>query len=118
MKSWLKKLRRLWLLVKNRLWGTPVPFKTIYFDELPNELKSHSVYLIGENGFLWFAALICPCGCRSVVQLNLLPDAKPRWQVEEHADGTISLVPSVWSRKGCGSHYFVRRSLIRWCFEH
>lgn len=112
---WLRKgLRRLWLVVKNRLWGTPVPLETVRVPELPDELKPQNLYLIGENGFLWIAALVCPCGCQSVIQLNLLPDAKPCWRVEEHDDGTVSLAPSVWSRQGCGSHYFVRRGLIKW----
>ncbi len=118
MIKWRNKLRRVWLIIKNRLWGTPVPLKTIYVTELPDELKKGYVYLIGENGFLWIAALLCPCGCQAVIQLNLLPDAKPYWRVDEHADCTISLAPSIWSRKGCGSHYFVRRGFINWYIEN
>ncbi len=112
------KLRRVWLIVKNRLWGTPVPLETIHLDELPDELKSDAVYLIGEKSYLWSAALLCPCGCESVVQLNLLPDAEPCWRVVEHADGTVSLAPSIWSRCGCGSHYFLRRGIIKWQVEN
>lgn len=116
---WLtKKWRRLWLRVRNRFWGTPIPFETICVPELPEEIQAGRLYLVGENGFLWIAALICPCGCQSVIQLNLLPEAKPCWRVEEHADGTASLAPSVWSRQGCGSHYFVRRGFIKWHIEN
>ncbi len=58
---WLhKRLRRLWLIVKNRLWGTPIPLKTVRVPELPDELQPKNLYLIGENGFLWIAALVCP----------------------------------------------------------
>lgn len=113
----INKLRRFWLLIKNRLWGTPVPLKTVYLDELPEDLKSGEIYLIGENGFMWSAALICPCGCCLIIQLNLLPDAKPCWRVEINEDDTITLKPSVWSKKRCGSHYFIRQGLINWCFE-
>lgn len=118
MTKWRNKLRRVWLIVKNRLWGTPIPLETIHLDELPDELKSDAVYLIGENGFLWSAALLCPCGCGSVIQLNLLPDAKPCWRVDEQADGTVSLAPSIWSRKGCDSHYFMRRGIVKWHVEN
>lgn len=109
-----KKLRRVWLIIKNRLWGMPVPFETVYLDDLPDTLKKDVVYLVGENGHLWSAALLCPCGCQAIIQLNLLPDAKPCWRVEEHLDGAVSLTPSVWSRRGCGSHYFVKHGLIKW----
>lgn len=117
MKRLFKKLRRIWLFIRHSILGTPVPFQTVYVDELPDDLKNGEIYLIGENGFLWSAALSCPCGCRSVIQLNLLPEAKPCWRVETHADDTITLKPSVWSKKGCGSHYFIRNGLINWCFE-
>ena len=118
MKNWRKKLRRGWLIVKNRLWGTPLPLGTVYLEEMPDELETDSIYLVGENDFLWSAALLCPCGCRSVVQLNLLPDAKPCWRIETHSDDTVTIAPSVWSRKGCGSHYFVRRGFVKWCAEN
>jgi len=37
-----------------------------------------------------------------------LPDA-------EHADGSVSLYPSIWRRAGCRAHFFVKRSTIVWC---
>jgi len=115
---WLRKrLRRLWLVVKNHLWGTPIPLETVRVPEQPDEFRAGNLYLIGENGFLWIAALLCPCGCQSVIQMNLLPEAKPCWRVEEHSDGTVSLSPSIWSRKGCDSHYFVRRGFVKWHIE-
>lgn len=114
MNNLRKKLWGIWRIIKNCLWGTPVPLETIYLDELPDKLKKDVVYLIGENGYLWSAALLCPCGCQAVIQLNLLSDAKPYWRVEEHLDGTVSLAPSVWSRQGCDSHYFVRCGFIKW----
>jgi len=61
---WLrKKSRWLWLVIKNRLRGTPIPLETIRVPELPDKLQPERLYLIGENGFLWIAVLLCPCGC-------------------------------------------------------
>ncbi|WP_436231260.1 DUF6527 family protein [Caballeronia sp. LjRoot29] len=59
--------------------------------------------------------MICPCGCGEVIELNLLKQARPCWSAEEHPDGTISLVPSVWRQRGCRSHFFLRRGGIEWC---
>jgi hypothetical protein len=48
------------------------------------------------------------------VQLSLLEDSRPRWRVEEHDDGTASIYPSVWRRRGCRSHFFVQRGMVIW----
>lgn len=100
---------RCWLLRQ------PVPLKTIKVVELPDELEAKKIYVAGENRFLWFAALLCPCGCGAILQVSLLTDTRPRWCLTEHKDGTVSLHPSVWRVKDCRSHFFLRRGLIEWC---
>jgi hypothetical protein len=110
--SWL---RRQWL----RLWRWfrpgPAPFAIVLVEDLPDEPRPRTLYLAGEPGHPWCAALACPCGCGDVIRLNLLGDARPCWSVVEHRDGTVSVEPSVWRQKGCRSHFFVRRGYIDWC---
>ena len=117
MKRWRLKFWQIWFAIQELVFGRRHPFQTIYVEELPDKLAIDCIYLVGENDYLWSTALLCPCGCQSTIQLNLLPDAKPCWRVEEHEDSTISLYPSVWSRKGCGSHYLIRKGFIKWCYE-
>jgi hypothetical protein len=78
-------------------------------------LKPFTVYLSGEGEHLWAAAMICPCGCGDVVELNLLKQVRPCWNFKEHPDGSISLMPSIWRQKGCCSHFLVRYGRIDWC---
>jgi hypothetical protein len=93
-----------------------VPFKTVLLAELPELLDPGSVYVLGEGQYRWFVAMLCPCGCKAVLQVSLLTDAKPRWRLIEHADdGTVTLQPSVWRLEGCRSHFFLRRGRIQWC---
>ncbi len=106
---------RFWYFLRNLIWGKEPPRFAKYVSELPEDLTEEFIYIVGENKFLWFVALKCPCGCGDVIHLNLLPEANPYWKVESHSDGTVSLKPSVWSLKGCGSHYFVRNGEINWC---
>lgn len=54
----------------------------------------------------------CPCGCREVLWLNLMPQAFPRWRVTRRA-GTLTVRPSV-DAVGCGSHFWVTRGKIEW----
>ena len=85
---------------------------------MPDTLKPFTVYLCGEGEHLWAGAMICPCGCKEVIQLNLLKQVRPRWRAQVHKDGSVSLMPSVWRQKGCRSHFFVRHGAIDWCQEN
>ena len=96
-------------------WRKPELYRVVRVDEFPDNLERDKVYLAGENEYLWAAAMNCPCGCGDVIELNLLKQARPCWRVELHSDGTASLEPSVWRRKGCGSHFWLRHGKIDWC---
>jgi hypothetical protein len=106
---------RIWLWLASWFKGAPKPLRTVHVEELPEVLHPNAVYVLGEGQHKWFVALRCPCGCGATVQVSLLPDAKPRWRLIEHADKTVSLEPSVWGRMGCRSHFFLRRGVIEWC---
>jgi hypothetical protein len=105
-----------WYSRKARFVGRkPKLVKFVCVDDFPERLKASRLYLAGETGHFWGAAMICPCGCGETIQLNLLKEARPCWSVQEHEDGSITVLPSVWRQKGCRSHFFVRRSRIEWC---
>lgn len=112
-------LRVLWAWIRSwfRRYGPNRPLRTVHVEELPAALDLTSVYVLGEGEYRWFVAMACPCGCGATVQISLLNDAKPRWNLSEHEDGTISVSPSVWRKEGCCSHFFVRRGLIHWCHD-
>ncbi len=59
--------------------------------------------------------MVCPCGCRETLFLNLLQDEFPNWKWRIGADGTVTLTPSVWRKIGCKSHFFLREGMIQWC---
>ena len=84
-------------------------------DELPDHPARSTLYLAGDAPNMWAAAMLCPCGCKSVIQLNLLTQAKPCWKPTLHEDGSASLTPSVWRSKGCQSHFWLRRGRVEWC---
>ncbi|RZH25210.1 hypothetical protein EXD98_18250 [Acinetobacter pittii] len=83
--------------------------------DIPSPLHPHTVYIIGIKGNEWLAVFKCPCGCRAKIQLNLLPEERPRWKWKVNNNGTITLTPSVWRKVGCRSHFVMREGLIIWC---
>lgn len=99
------------------LWPArkPTLFRGIRVEEFPDKLDKTKLYLAGEGVHLWAAAMMCPCGCGDVIELNLLKQARPCWNVQDHPDGTITLAPSVWRQKGCRSHFLLRHGKVDWC---
>jgi len=110
--SWL---HRIWRRIRQRF---DPPYRTIIVqDSLPGKLHRRRLYIVEEDGFQEQAALVCPCGCKQILHLNLLTDERPCWQVKQHQDGTATLQPSVWRRKGCRSHFWLRSGRITWCLR-
>lgn len=101
-----------------RLWRRVFRYTTLLrgkdVEDLPDHLKSGVVYIVGDGEYLWFAAMICPCGCGVTLQMNLMPHSRPRWDVIKHKDGSVTLNPSVLRLTGCRSHFFLRRGQINW----
>ncbi|HTH10805.1 MAG TPA: DUF6527 family protein [Acidovorax sp.] len=57
----------------------------------------------------------CPCGCGRKIELLLIKEAAPRWDLDLDQKGRPSLTPSVWLRDGCQSHFWIRKGKVRWC---
>jgi hypothetical protein len=84
-------------------------------EDLPDAPAARTLYIVGEEPHAWAAAMLCPCGCGDPIQLSLLEEASPSWRVIKEEDNTMSLMPSVWRRKGCQSHFFLHHGKILWC---
>lgn len=92
------------------------PYRTLVVEEaLPKKLQGRKLYVVQEDGLPEQVAMICPCGCKRVLHMNLLADERPYWQLTQHKDGTATLHPSVWRKKDCGSHFWFRRGRVQWC---
>lgn len=92
------------------------PYRTAVVEEqLPAKFKKKRLYVVVEDGFQEQAAMLCPCGCKRVLHMNLLIDERPCWKVTNHPDGTPSLHPSVWRQKDCGSHFWLKKGRVIWC---
>jgi len=101
-----------------KLWtkfGPRHRLQVIEGDSLPAKLPRRSLVLACEDGENWCVGLQCPCGCGEVIELLVVPEAKPRWDIAVDAKGWPSLSPSVWRQKGCCSHFWIRAGRIHWC---
>ncbi|TVM30538.1 DUF6527 family protein [Oceanidesulfovibrio marinus] len=109
--------RRAIRIVGNWFWIRVLPpYELVVVEEsLPRSLKRGILYIVQEDGYVEQAAMICPCGCREILHMNMFPDERPCWSLLKHDDGSYSLRPSVWRMKGCRSHFWFRNNRIHWC---
>ncbi|TAL35812.1 MAG: hypothetical protein EPN98_05950 [Phenylobacterium sp.] len=101
-----------------RSWARIAPsrrLRLIEGDSLPSTLPRRDLVLAREDGEDWCVGFRCPCGCRRPIELLVIPEAKPRWDVEVDEDGAASLTPSVWLKVGCRSHFWLKRGRVVWC---
>jgi hypothetical protein len=73
-------------------------------DSLPSHMPKRDIVLARDDGEDWCVGMRCPCGCGYVIELLVIAEAKPRWDLEVDAKGWPTLTPSIWMQKGCRSH--------------
>ncbi|WP_335339444.1 DUF6527 family protein [Bradyrhizobium sp. CCGE-LA001] len=49
------------------------------------------------------------------IELLVVPEAKPRWDVSIDVKQRPSLKPSVWVQRGCRSHFWLKGGRVQWC---
>ena len=106
-----------WMLETIRSWfrkRQPV-FRFLEVEEVPEKMNDSIVYLVGEKGHIWFAAMKCPGGCNTVIELNLVRTSRPCWTIEKHPDRTLTIHPSILRIRGCHCHFWLRNGQITWC---
>lgn len=89
-------------------------FRPEFVDDLPETLKSHTVYLVQNEDYVWQAVFACPCNCGQLVYLNLINDYSPSWKVVV-ISGKVSVEPSIDRLVGCRSHFFIKEGRTIWC---
>ncbi|QOR65787.1 hypothetical protein IM538_18555 [Cytobacillus suaedae] len=105
-----------WILNFFRFSRRKKIYRLEYLEEIPDHLASKTLYVLGERDDPWSASLLCPCNCGEKIQLSLLSNESPSWNlVENGTNGKVSLMPSVWRQKGCKSHFFFTNNEITWC---
>ncbi len=107
-------LRRWWRNAKEGIlprWR----MRVIDGDMLPSILPRRDLIVTCEDQEDWSIGMGCPCGCGETIELLVAPEARPRWSLSIDHRGRPSLLPSVWRRTGCRSHFWLREGRVVWC---
>lgn len=76
------------------------------------ELRADIVVIEIRDGYLKWAHLRCP-KCDDHIQLPL--GGENKWEVMVDLLRRPTLHPSIWERRTCGAHFYVRRGRRLWC---
>lgn len=112
----LKLIRRLlspFLSRFSREWRLVV----VEGDSLPRKIPKRVLVLARDGDEDWCVGMMCPCGCKKVIELMLIPEASPRWKLTTDTKNRPTLKPSVWLKTGCHSHFWLRNGQIDWCYS-
>ncbi len=89
--------------------------KIVESDSLPDRIPFRNLVLAREENENWCIGMRCPCGCGKIIELLLIHEASPRWDLIVDVNGLPSLKPSVWLKNGCRSHFWLRHGQVHWC---
>lgn len=90
-------------------------FILIEGDSLPKQMPLRTIVVAAEDDEFWCVGLKCPCGCDYTIELPVIKEAKPRWDIKFNSQNKISLHPSVFLKKGCKSHFWIKNGKVVWC---
>lgn len=104
---WLRRTLE-WLAPPRRL-------RIVESDSLPRRLPWRDLALARDGVEDWCVGMRCPCGCGRTIELLVIAEAEPRWDISVDSKRRPSLSPSVWLQKGCRSHFWLKAGRVRWC---
>lgn len=68
-------------------------------DSLPKLMPLRASVVAAEDDEFWCVGLKCTCGCGYTIELPVIKEAKPRWDIQINSENKISLYPSVFLKK-------------------
>ncbi len=109
----------IWLLnCWRRLKGWWSPARRVRIatgDTLPLEMPSRDLVVVRYAEEDWSVGFLCPCGCGESIELALLKEVSPRWDLTIDRKGLPTLSPSIWKKAGCKSHFWIKSGVVHWC---
>ena len=85
-----------------------------FVEDIPDAIQPRIIYIIQNNGYAWQLVILCPCGCRKNLHMNLTEEYKPSWKFKVDKRKRISIYPSIHRMVGCKSHFFIKKGKIIW----
>ena len=83
----------------------------------PASLKPGCIYVVRVQGYQKWAYFRCPADQHEVIQLSLMSNRRPNWEIKLDWLGRPTLDPSVRQLDGSFAHFWVKNGRVEWCFD-
>jgi hypothetical protein len=111
----IKKVKSKPFKKKEKVSHKEIPtYSFIRVDDVPDDLERGIIYVVGEKGFEWLIAMVCPCGCNEQILLNTLKETRPCWRFVCYKSKSITISPSVHRLRNCRSHFTITKGELKW----
>ena len=96
----------------------PQKLKVEVVHDVVDSCRKNKIYIIKDSYHKpWLIQFQCPCGCHSIIHLNLLKEANPCWRYFIDKKKRITIRPSVHRLVGCHSHFNIIKDKVIWVGE-
>ena len=83
----------------------------------PDSINTGLIYVVGGSDYQKWAYFRCPSRHDEIIQLSLMPNRRPRWQVTIDFLQRPTIHPSVRQLDGSFAHFWVKKGRIEWCAD-
>lgn len=84
---------------------------------MDDEIQDGIIYVVGGKGYQKWAYFRCPTERTEIIQLSLMQNHRPRWQVQWDWLERASVHPSVRQTAGSFAHFWVRQGVVNICAD-
>lgn len=83
----------------------------------PGAMKPGWIYVVAGKDYQKWAYFRCPADHGELIQLSLMQNRRPRWQVQIDVLSRPTINPSVRQIDGSYAHFWVRSGNVDWCAD-
>jgi hypothetical protein len=106
------------LLIGFRIIPRPDLLARVVSDHpVPETMQAGWIYVVGGSEYQKWAYFRCPADNDELIQLSLMPNRRPRWELGIDFLERPTISPSVRQLDGSYAHFWVRKGRIDWCSD-
>ena len=81
----------------------------------PESIEPGCIYVVGERGYKKWAYFRCPADKKEIIQLSLMQNHRPKWDVTIDSLNRPTVYPSVRQLDGSYAHFWIKKGCVEWC---